>query len=64
MAESTITLEQQGRKEELALLYLLEQLPSRGAMREKCQELNVPWDEYLRLARKWKRVLERYRKEA
>jgi len=64
MATNTITLEQKGQKEELALLYLLEQSPSKGAKRDKCKELNIPWDEYLRLCRKWSRVLERYRKEA
>jgi hypothetical protein len=63
MAADHITLEETGRKEELALLYLLEQSTSAGAKRDKCEQLGIEWDEYKRLCRKWKRVLERYRYE-
>jgi hypothetical protein len=58
-----IQLEDKAKREELALLYVLEQIPSAGGKRDKCKELNVPWDEYLRLSRKWRLVIERYRKE-
>ena len=51
------------RKAEMTLLLKLEELTSQGAKRDFCHELNVPWDEYLHLKRKYRFVMERFRKE-
>ena len=58
-----IQLEDKAKREELALLYALEKIPSAGGKRDFCKEIDCPWDEYLRLLRKWSRVLDRWRKE-
>ena len=49
---------QDDNKAELTLLAILRG-KSAGFQRDKCNEIGVSWDEYLRLKRKWKRVLER-----
>jgi hypothetical protein len=57
-----ISLDEKDRKAEFALLVKLEEFPSQGAKRDFCKEIGCPWDEYLRLKRKWRVPLERYRK--
>ena len=56
-------LDEKDRKAELALLVKMDKLTSQGAKREFATEIDLPWEEYLRLKRKWKRVLERYYKD-
>lgn len=55
--------DQMDDKAELALLATLNDLSSAGAKRDLCQEVGIPWEEYLRLKRKWSRVLARWEKE-
>jgi len=59
---NVLELEEKDRKAELALLMKLEEIPSAGGKRDFCKEIGCPWDEYLRLKRKWRIPLERYRK--
>lgn len=49
-------------KAELALLSILHH-KSRGEQRQICKDIDIPWDELLRLNRKWKRVLTRWKAE-
>ena len=51
------------RKADLTLLFKCKKLKSQGAKKDFCASLNCPWDEYLRLCRKYKFVLIAYRKE-
>lgn len=46
-------------KAELALLLVLHR-KSRGEQRQICKDVDIPWNEFLRLNRKWKRVLARW----
>lgn len=63
METNTITLDEKAQKEELTILSILEQLSSQGEKRQFCEDHNLPWEEFLRLQRKWKVVLARYREE-
>ena len=56
-------LNKQERNQDLALLFHCESLTSQGAKRDFCASINCPWDEYLRLGRKYKMVLKEFRKE-
>jgi hypothetical protein len=58
-----INLDEKDRKAEMAVLVKMEDLTSQGAKRDFAEEIGLPWEEYLRIKRKWKRVLERYKKE-
>ena len=59
---SSLTLTEKDNKAELALLTVLHG-KSRGEQQNLCTTLDVPWEEYLRLRRKWSRVIARYIKE-
>lgn len=56
-------LDEEERDQDLALLYHCETLNSQGAKRDFCKSINCPWDEYLRLCRKYRIVLDIYRKQ-
>lgn len=56
------TLTEKDNKAELALLTVLYG-KSRGEQRDFCLAIDIPWDEYLRLLRKWSRVIARWEKE-
>ncbi len=58
-----LNLDEKDRKAEMALLVKLEEITSAGGRRAFCEEIGCPWEEYLRLKRKWRIPLERYRKE-
>jgi len=62
-ARTIIELNEKDRKAELALLMKLEEFPSAGGKRDFCKKIQCPWEEYLRLKRKWRIPLERYRHE-
>lgn len=59
---SNLILTEKDNKAELTLLAVLHG-KSRGEQRDLCTTLDVPWEEYLRLCRKWSRVIARYIKE-
>lgn len=54
-----MSLDNRDNTAELALLGTLDSR-SAGEQRAICKTLEVPWEEYLRLKRKWSRVLDRY----
>lgn len=56
------TLTEKDNKAELALLAVLHE-KSREEQRDFCTTVDISWDEYLRLLRKWSRVIERWTKE-
>ena len=56
------TLEEKDRKAELTLLVQMEELSSVEEKKEFADLVGIPWEEYLRLCRKYSRVLERYRR--
>lgn len=56
------TLTEKDNKAELALLAVLHG-KSRGEQRDFCTAIDIPWDEYLRLLRKWSRIIARWEKE-
>ena len=56
-------LNKQERDADLTLLLKCEELSSQGSKREFCESISCPWDEYLRLCRKYRRLLEVYRRE-
>jgi hypothetical protein len=58
-----IDLDARDRKAELTLLVKMEELTSAGAKRDFAKEIGIEWDEYLRLCRKYRVVLDRYRKQ-
>lgn len=55
--------QQKDQQADLTLLLKLEELFSQGAKRDFCKEIGIEWDEYLHLKRKYRFVMERYRKE-
>ena len=57
-----VSLTEKDNNAELALLAVLHE-KSRGEQRDFCIAIGIPWDEYLRLLRKWSRVLTRWTKE-
>jgi hypothetical protein len=61
--KKVVNLDEQDRRAEMALLVKLESIPSAGGKRDFCEDIGCPWDEYLRLKRKWRVPLEKYRKE-
>ena len=56
-------LNKQERDAELTLLAECEKFSSQGAKRIFCASIGCSWDEYLRLCRKYRRLLEAYRRE-
>ncbi len=50
------------QKAELALVVLLEG-KERAEKRRLCEEIGCPWEEYQRLLRKYRQIIERWRKE-
>lgn len=57
-----VSLTEKDNKAELALLVALHG-KSQGEQRNFCTAIDISWDEYLRLLRKWSRVIERWTKE-
>ncbi|MCK4330851.1 hypothetical protein KAX02_13550 [candidate division WOR-3 bacterium] len=57
-----VGLTEKDNKAEMALIVVLHG-KSRGEQREICVDFGVPWEEYLRLLRKWSRVIARWEKE-
>ena len=55
-------LTEKDNKAEMALIVALHG-KSRGEQRDRCVDFGVPWNEYLRLLRKWSRVIVRWEKE-
>lgn len=54
--------DERDNKAELSLLATTHEL-SAGAKRDFCVSIDLPWEEYLRLQRKWSRVLTRWEME-
>ena len=50
-------------KADMAMLVQMEKIPSAGGKREFADHIGLPWEEYLRIARKYRVVLDRMRKE-
>jgi len=61
--EITNKTQEKDQKAELILLLELDKLTSQGAKREFCANLDIEWEEYLHLKRKYRFVMERYKKE-
>lgn len=57
-----VELTEKDNKAEMALIVALHD-KSRGEQRKLCVDFGVPWEEYLRLLRKWSRVIARWEKE-
>ena len=57
-----MNLDEKDNKAELVLLTTLYG-KSRGKQRDFCTAVGVSWEEYLRLQRKWSRVINRWIKE-
>ena len=55
-------LNKQERDQDLTLLSHCETLISQGEKKDFCKSIGCSWDEYLRLCRKYKSLLEMYRK--
>jgi hypothetical protein len=58
-----ISLDERDRKAELALIMEMENLKNAGAKRQFAASIGLEWDEWLRIQRKYKRVIEAYRRK-
>lgn len=50
-------------KADMTMLAQMEKIPSAGGKREFADHIGLPWEEYLRIARKYRMVIDRMRKE-
>ena len=61
--DKPISLDEQDRKAELSLVMEMEKLDSAGAKRKLADKIGIEWDEWLRIQRKYKRIIESYRRQ-
>ncbi len=51
------------RKAEMTMLVIMEDLPNPSARLEFAKSIGLPWGEYLYLKKKYRQLLDRYRKD-